>query len=40
MIKVGIELLKAKYGDGIFVTLSYEGKEFIIMIDGGLSIPG
>lgn len=37
MINVGIELLKAKYGDGFFVTLSYEGKEFIIMIDGGLS---
>lgn len=38
MIKVDIEPLKAGYGDCIFVTISYDGKEFIIMIDGGISL--
>ena len=37
MIKVDIELLKAEYGDCIFVTLSYGEKVFSILIDGGLS---
>lgn len=35
MIKVDIEPLKADYGDCIFITVSYDGKEFIIMMDSG-----
>lgn len=38
MIKVEIELLKACYGDCIFLTVSSDDKEFIIMIDGGTSL--
>ena len=38
MIKVEIELLKACYGDCIFLTVSNDNKEFIIMIDGGTSL--
>lgn len=35
MIKVDIEMLKAYYGDCIFITVNYDSKEYIIMIDGG-----
>ena len=35
MITVDIEVIKAYYGDCIFVTICYDGKEYIIMIDGG-----
>lgn len=36
MIKVNVEILKAQYGDCIFVTINSDGKEYTIMIDGGL----
>lgn len=36
MIQTKIEVLKAYYGDCIFVTICYDGKEYVIMIDGGL----
>ena len=36
MIKVDIEVLKAQYGDCIFVTVTNDGQEYVIMIDGGL----
>lgn len=32
---VQVELLKASYGDCIFININYDGKTFIIMIDGG-----
>ena len=35
MIQTKIEVLKAYYGDCIFVTICYDGKEYVIMIDGG-----
>ena len=36
MIQTKIEVLKAYYGDCIFVTICYESKDYVIMIDGGL----
>ena len=38
MTKIEIELLKACYGDSIFLTVSNDNKEYIIMIDGGTSL--
>lgn len=38
MTKVEIELLKACYGDCIFLTVSNDNKEYIIMIDSGTSL--
>ena len=38
MTKVEIELLKACYGDCIFITVSNDNKEYIIMIDSGTSL--
>ena len=36
MIMVDIEVLKAQYGDCIFVAVTNDGQEYVIMIDGGL----
>ncbi|WP_033149743.1 ComEC/Rec2 family competence protein [Prevotella sp. RM4] len=35
MAETQVELLKATYGDCIFININYGGKLFIIMIDGG-----
>lgn len=35
---VKIEVLKASYGDCIFVSICYDDKEYNIMIDGGTSL--
>lgn len=35
MTHVHVEVLKAYYGDCIFVTICYDDKEYVIMIDGG-----
>lgn len=36
MTKICVEVLKAQYGDCIFVNIVYGGQEYTIMIDGGL----
>lgn len=38
MIKVDVEVLKALYGDCLFVTIIYGEQEYVIMIDGGLDV--
>lgn len=35
-IMIKVEVLKAKHGDCIFITVCDEGKEYVILIDGGL----
>ena len=35
MAEIQVELLKASYGDCIFININYDGKSFVIMIDGG-----
>lgn len=35
MAQVQVEVLKAYYGDCIFVTICYDDSEYVIMIDGG-----
>lgn len=37
MAEIQVELLKASYGDCIFININYDGKSFVIMIDGGPS---
>lgn len=32
-----IQVLKAEYGDCIFISINKEGREFNILVDGGLT---
>jgi len=34
MAEIQVELLKASYGDCIFININYDSKSFVIMIDG------